>query len=281
VARTLARGIARLAPTSESPRADALLLLAQALGRDRAWILAHGEARASREHIERFDAACATRGAGTPLAYVLGAAGFYGREFRVDGRVLVPRPETEHLIDEARAFFQRSVSGGAVLDVGVGSGAIACTIAAEIREVRVDGTDVSPQALEVAASNARALGVADRCRFHCGDLADPVRGRRFDVVLANLPYVPTDDLPARPNPLAFEPRLALDGGSDGLQAYRRFVPAAPPLLEPGGLLLLEAAPPQMAGLLELVRAAFPGCEVASGDDFAGLARYVKVRTSGP
>ena len=106
-------------------------------------------------------------------------------------------------------------------------------------------------------------------------------GRRFDVVLANLPYVPTAELPQRPDPVAFEPRQALDGGADGLGTYRRFVPAARALLEPGGLLLLEAAPPQMAGLLDLVEAAFPGLGAVAGEDFAGLARYVRVRIPGP
>ncbi|HEY5426288.1 MAG TPA: peptide chain release factor N(5)-glutamine methyltransferase, partial [Candidatus Tumulicola sp.] len=235
------------------------------------------------EQVERFVEWCAVRGSGAPLAYVLGTAGFYGRDFCVDPRVLVPRPETERLIAEALAFLEGfpPQSAAAVLDVGTGSGAIACTIAAEVRSAVVDGTDVSPEALEVAQRNARELGVAERCRFHLGDLAAPVGGRRFDVVLANLPYVPTAELPQRPDPVAFEPRQALDGGADGLGTYRRFVPAARALLEPGGLLLLEAAPPQMAGLLDLVEAAFPGLGAVAGDDFAGLARYVRVRIPGP
>ncbi|MEO6834522.1 MAG: peptide chain release factor N(5)-glutamine methyltransferase [Candidatus Tumulicola sp.] len=276
VAQTLARGIAALGATSETPRADAMLLLARALERDREWIVAHPEAAPLETQAARFDAFCEVRKRGTPLAYVLGSAGFFGREFAVDHRVLVPRPETEHLIDEALAFLKPR-EPATVLDVGAGSGAIACTIAAEIGSVFVEGTDVSPDAVDVAESNARKLGVAARCRFWCGDLAEPVGERRFDVVLANLPYVPTRDLPTPPNPVGFEPRGALDGGADGLKVYRRFLPVAPALLNPGGLLLLEAAPPQVGGLLELAAAAFPGVDPLTGEDFAGLARYVKVR----
>lgn len=272
-----ARGVAALAPASDSPRADAMLLLAYALGRDRASILAHGEVRALEEQVRRFERLCAQRVTGRPLAYVLGEAGFYGRTFAIDDRVLVPRPETERLVEAALTFLKASAARPpSILDVGCGSGAIGCTIAAEIHDADVTGTDMSSGAVSVSRSNARRLGVRARCRFLGGDLASPVEGRRFDVVLANLPYVPTGALPRRPNPLAFEPQSALDGGGDGLDIYRRFLPAAPLLLKPGALLLLEAAPPQMAGLLGIVRAAFPGLEVEVGLDFAGLSRYVRL-----
>jgi release factor glutamine methyltransferase len=284
VSQALDLGIAELSETSESPRADALQLLARALARERAWIVAHGDAPAPKQPLERFAQWCAARKTGMPLAYVIGTAGFYRREFIVDARVLVPRPETERLVDEALAFLERRPRNSPparVLDVGTGSGAIACTIAAEVAGAIVAGTDVSPGALELALRNARALGVADRCRFYRGDLAAPVAGHRFDAVLANLPYVPTARLPKRPNPVGYEPAGALDGGADGLAAYRRFLPQTPALLEPGGVLLLEAAPPQMEGLLALAEAAFPGSQVWVGNDFAGLMRYVRVTTPGP
>jgi release factor glutamine methyltransferase len=286
VGRALAEGIAMLSPASESPRTDARILLARALERTREWIVAHDRDLVAGEGAERFFAMCQSRSQGTPLAYVLGSVWFYGREFAVDARVLVPRPETEHLIDEARAFFaergkvQRlGNSSMTVLDVGTGSGAIACTIAGEDPDVMVEGTDLSAEAVDVARYNARALGVCDRCRFYCGSFAAPVKGRRFDLVLANLPYVPTAELPQKPNPVGFEPRVALDGGRDGLDAYRGFLPAAAAagLVGPRGLLLLEAAPPQMAGLVELARAAFPRARVEVGSDFSGRARYARVR----
>jgi release factor glutamine methyltransferase len=278
----LAGGTAKLA-ASDSARGDALWLLAQVLRRDRAWILAHGDSHASSALAERFYRLCGDRASGKPLAYVLGSVGFYGREFSVDQRVLVPRPETEHLIDEALPFLhaRRNAApwrGLRALEIGVGSGAIACTLAAECDAVLVDGTDVSSDAVEVARFNARKHHVADRCRFYRGEFASPVLGRRYDLVLANLPYIPTSRLPQPPDPVAFEPRPALDGGRDGLDAYRQFLANAPDLIEPGGLLLLEAAPPQMAGLRRLTKRAFALAKIEVGTDYARKARYLKVVT---
>lgn len=283
VAQILARAIVTLAKSSASPRSDALLLLARVLERDRAWIVAHGEAFLSKPQGDRFMALCEQRAQGRPLAYILGTAGFYGREFVVNEHVLVPRPETEHLVDEAIAFIKARIDPDlpkhvfTVLDVGVGSGAIACTIAAEIVNVLVEGTDTSTAALKVAEHNARRFNVLSRCKFHYGNLAEPVADRRFDVVVANLPYVPTADIPQPPDPVSFEPHEALDGGRDGLDAYRAFLPHAPSLVKPGGLLLLEAAPPVIDDLADLAQRAFPNeMPVLIADDYAGLARYVRV-----
>jgi release factor glutamine methyltransferase len=282
VAQTLARGIVALAKNGDSPRADAVLLLAHVLGRDRAWIVAHGETFLSKPQSEKFTSLCDVRARGTPMAYILGFAGFYGREFAVNEHVLVPRPETEHLVDEALAFAKARVNPNlpkqfvTALDVGVGSGAIACTIAAENANIFVEGTDTSSLALKVAQHNARRLNVISRCRFHYGSLAMPVGDRSFDVVVANLPYVPTGAVPRAPDPAGYEPREALDGGPDGLDAYRKFLPAAPALLKPGGLLLLEAAPPTIEGLTLLVGQAFPRIDFEVAEDYAGLARYVKL-----
>jgi len=282
VAQTLARGIVALAKGGDSPRTDATLLLAHVLGRDRAWVVAHGETFLSAPQSAKFTSLCDVRARGTPLAYILGFAGFYGREFAVNEHVLVPRPETEHIVDEALAFVKTRVNPSlpkhfvTALDVGVGSGAIACTIAAENANVFVEGTDTSLEALKVAEHNARRLNVIARCRFHYGDLAMPVGNRTFDVVVANLPYVPSADLPDPPEPSGYEPRKALDGGADGLDAYRKFLPAAPALLRPGGLMVLEAAPPTIDGLALLVGQAFPRIDFEVGEDYAGLARYLKL-----
>jgi release factor glutamine methyltransferase len=280
----LARGITTLAQQGESPHGDAMLLLSHVIGRERPWIVAHGDASLSRRQAERFLTLCEQRGAGIPIAYLLGSVEFYGREFLVNANVMVPRPETEHLVEEALAYLrerERShpASTAAVLDVGVGSGAIACTIAAENPCVFVDATDTSSAAIEVAERNARRLGVVKRCRFHHASFATPVKDRIFDAIVANLPYVPTSDVPAPPEPAGFEPRVALDGGHDGLAAYRAFLPATPYLLAAGGLLLLEGAPPVMPGLGALVARTFPGVRLEIGKDYAGLERYVKLVAS--
>ncbi len=282
VASLLASGSALLAPVSESARADACLLLARVLDCERAWIVAHGDAVLTPVQCRRFESLCSARATGMPLAYVLGSAGFFGREFGVDARVLVPRPETEHLVEEALAFAAvRNAPAGSVaaLDVGTGSGAIAVTLAAENARVVVDATDSSREALAVARANALALGVSARCRFHFGRFAEPLAGRRFDLIVANLPYVPSGEIPAKPDPLGFEPRHALDGGIDGLDAYRGLVPALPALLAPGGLVLLEAGPGQMPALTAAVARGFEGARVDVACDYAGRERYVRVETA--
>ena len=275
VAQTLADGPVRLHDSSTSPRADALLLLAHALNRGREWIVAHGDATPSREEAQAFKRLSAERGKGVPIAYLLGSAGFYGREFRINDSVLVPRPETEHLVAEAIAFIgDRPLR---VLDVGTGSGVIACTIAAQT-QANADATEISASAIAVAEKNARRLGVAERCRFLAGDLTEPVRNERYDVVVANLPYVPTAEIPSKPDPVAYEPREALDGGPDGLAHYRRLLDTLAPLVNPNALILLEAAPPTMPGLSAMVRSALPHSASAVCRDYAGLDRYLRIST---
>ncbi len=256
---------------SESAHADASLLLAHVLQRDRSWLVAHADAEPPQEEVTRFYALCERRREGIPIAYLLGTAEFYGRQFLVNEHVLVPRPETEHLIDEAIAFIDGPMR---VLDVGTGSGAIACTLAAETAVV-VDATDASPAALDVARENARRLNVSAACRFYQGDLVEPVRKNRYDVVVANLPYIPTTDVPKPPDPVSFEPRLATDGGPEGLALYRRLLPTLPDLINESGLVLLEAAPPTINALADMLRATLPYFTISVVKDYSALDRYVK------
>lgn len=283
IAQNLARGIVALAKNSESPRTDAQLLLGYVTGEEKEWVLAHGEAFLSRAQADQFDVLCEERATGKPLAYILGFAGFYGREFAVNDKVLVPRPETEHVVEEALEYIRDRVGFlmpkqfVTVLDVGVGSGAIAVTIAAESAQAFVEGTDISPAALKIAEHNAKRFNVAQRCKFIHGDLATPVLERSYDVVIANLPYIPTGDLPEPPASAGFEPKGALDGGPDGLAQYRRFMPQAKRLLKPGGILLLEAAPPTMDGLTFVVHEAFRMADIHLGEDYGGRLRYIRVK----
>jgi release factor glutamine methyltransferase len=275
VAQTLADGTALLHDSSASPRADALLLLAHAMRREREWIVAYGDATPSPEEVQAFERLSTQRSEGVPVAYLLGSAGFFGREFLVNESVLVPRPETEHLVAAAIAFIGKRPLD--VVDVGTGSGAIACTIAAETRAT-VCGTDTSSAAVAIANENARRFGVTDRCRFYVGDLTEAVSAQRFDLVVANLPYVPTAEIPSKPDPVAFEPREALDGGSDGLTLYRRLLNTLALLLNANALILLEAAPPTMPGLSAIVRSALPHSAIAVCRDYAGLERYLRIST---
>jgi release factor glutamine methyltransferase len=277
IVSALDSGTAILRGRSDSPRADAVLLLSRALGRDSSYVVAHSDDVFNSEAARAYYADCDRRAAGTPIAYVLGTAGFYGRIFSVDERVLVPRSETESLIDAAITHAaRRHASAMRILDIGTGSGALACTLACELPDATVDATDVSAGALALAATNAANLAVADRCGLHLGNLAEPVAGRQYDLVVANLPYVETSAIPPEPAPLAFEPKIALDGGDDGLRVYAELLPALPALLLPGGLALFEAAPHQMERLRAMAGDAFANGGVAIGRDLGGSERFVAV-----
>lgn len=256
---------------------DARLLLEDASGLDAGRLFAHPEAELDAGAAASFAAMLERRGRGEPVAYITGHAGFYGRTFAVDRRVLVPRPETEHVVeavlDYIRDFPALRVR---IADVGTGSGAIT-TLAAEDERVEAVATDLSSDALVIAAENAVRHGVAARVTFAAGDLLEPLAGlERFDVLVANLPYVPSVQVPEIPHPVGFEPRLAVDGGEDGLVLYRRLLDGAAPLLGAGGALFLEAAPDTIEPLADLAQAAFPAAGVEVLADYAGLDRLVAI-----
>src|SRR5579872_758108 len=284
VTATLARGTVTLAKSSPTPRVDAQILLAFTLGREREWLLAHGESFLSRAQSDKYIALCEKRATGMPVAYITGFAAFYGREFAVNEHVLIPRPETEHLVEDAIAHLRSKIDASApmkqlftVFEAGVGSGAIACTIAAEVTGAVVDGTDASAPALKVADYNARRLNVHTRCKFYYADVGKSTDERSYDVVVANLPYVPSGDVPQKPDPVGFEPRTALDGGADGLVHYRKLLAAAARMLRSGALLLMEAAPPTIMPLRDLTAAALPHAEIDVRHDYAAQARYLHVK----
>jgi release factor glutamine methyltransferase len=265
----------------DEARYDATLLLAHVLRRDPAWLLAHDDATLSHDECERFDTALARRERGEPVPYIIGTAGFYGRTFAVDSRVLVPRPETELAIDVVLARVRGANAVARVCDVGTGSGAIALTLALELSDAHVTAIDISESALAVARDNAIAFGISDRVRFVRGDgLRALDRGERFTCIVANLPYVRTADLAPAPDPTAFEPRLALDGGADGLEAYRALLLAAPGALARGGLLVMEAGPDTVSPLATLARQAFSNASVATVRDLAAFERFVVVDDAG-
>jgi release factor glutamine methyltransferase len=257
-------------------RLDATLLLEHVTGATResfitgdARALTPGEHAALAQAVER-------RLTGMPIAYITGVTGFYGRTFAVDARVLVPRPETEHLLEAAlEALRAGGKAAPRIADIGTGSGAIAITLAAELPAAWVFGTDISHGAIDVARRNAARNNVFQQCTFLHGDLAQPLgRFAPFDAIVANLPYVPTEAIPPEPDPVAFEPPLALDGGSDGLFLYRRLIEQLPAILAPEATVFLEAAPGTIEPLAELVAAAFPGARVEIGADYAGLPRFL-------
>ena len=278
VAQALRESAAALDAIGGTGRLDATLLLEFVTGASReSFIIDEGRELTAAERAVLADAV-AVRRTGVPIAYIVGSVGFFGRTFRVDERVLVPRPETELIIEAVIADVRgRGKAAGRIADIGTGSGAIAISLAAELEDAWVFGTDASRGAIAVARSNAAGNNVFQQCTFLLGDLAAPlVRFAPFDCIVANLPYIPTADVPRAPDPVGFEPVLALDGGPDGLDLYRRLIAQLPVIAAPGASVFFEAAPGTIEPLAALVEAAFRGAHVEIGEDYARLERFVHV-----
>ncbi len=264
---------------SASARLDATLLLSHATGWSRTELLAHPERIVPDLAAATFDALRARREAGEPIAYILGQREFYGRRFRVDRRALIPRPETEMLVElglEAVAGWRARGVEPRVVDIGTGSGAIAVSLAAET-DAMVLATDASFPALTLARENARSLGQARRVRLAQADLLAGVRGP-IHVLLANLPYLPAQ----RPLPRdvhAYEPRAALVGGPHGRELVERLLRQAAPLLVPGAEMALEIDDGQGAALASTARCLYPDAAVEVLPDQAGLERVLRVHSS--
>jgi release factor glutamine methyltransferase len=239
----------------DSPRLDAELLVAHALQIDRVRLYMDLDRPLVPDELAAIRALVIRRRKREPLAYVIGTREFFGRSFAVTPAVLVPRPETETLVERALELLPPDAEGP-VLDVGTGSGCIALTLAAERRALQMDATDLAEAALAVAARNAERLGVAARVRFYCGDLfAALPEPRRYALVVSNPPYISLNERPALAPELAREPEEALFAGEDGLAIIRRLVAEAPSYLAPGGTLLVEIGAGQGEAVLALLRAA--------------------------
>jgi release factor glutamine methyltransferase len=265
----------RLATVSDSPRLDAEILLCRTIDMPRSYLFAHPEDELDDLTRSRFEALLARREAGEPMAYIMGVREFWSREFVVSPATLVPRPETELLVNLALCEIPREAEWE-VLDLGTGSGAIAVSIACERPLCQVTAVDVSEDALAIARENARALAPGNVI-LEAGSWVEPVRGRIFNVIVSNPPYVRADD-EALVN-LGHEPRAALVAGADGLDAIRVLAAECGPLLAEGGLLLLEHGADQaneVAALLE----ANGWTEIACHNDLAGLPRVTAARRGG-
>jgi release factor glutamine methyltransferase len=259
----------------DAPRLTAEVLLAHALSCDRVRLYLDFDRPLGEAELARFRDLVRRRAEGEPTAYVVGTKEFYGRPFRVDARVLVPRPETELVLEAALLGLPE---GGRALDLCTGSGCLAVSIALERPGVKVLATDVSPDALAVARENAAALGA--EVAFATGDLWAAVHGdARFDVVVSNPPYIPAGELAGLPREVRREPCIALDGGDGGLSLLRRIVAGAPSRLLPGGTLCLEMHETHADVLPALCLAA--GFERAEArPDLAGLPRFTLATMAG-
>ena len=279
---------------SGSPRLDAELLLGQTLGIDRTGVLAHPDAPVGPDARQAFDVAVERRERGEPVAYIRGFREFHGLAFATDSRALIPRPETELLVDAAIEVIVARLTAtprlpGApalrVVDVGTGTGAIAVSVLAALRrrrmadQVMVIAIDVSEDALQLARENAVGHGVADRMVFVTADLLPHHVEPPYAVVCANLPYVPTGDLPALSPELAFEPQAALDGGPDGLDVVRRLLDRLTEITEDDGIALLEIGAEQGEAVAREVAERLPGARCTVMPDLAGRPRLVRIELS--
>ncbi|MBI1833442.1 MAG: peptide chain release factor N(5)-glutamine methyltransferase [Candidatus Andersenbacteria bacterium] len=252
IQQTISRARTLLASASDAPDLDTERLLLHVLKKaDAAWIYAHNDTELTEAQNDFFQELITQRASGKPLAYILGEAEFYGRPFYVDENVLVPRPETEGLIHETLKYVSKNAKGNntfTIADIGTGSGCIAITLALELpAHFTIIAIDISPEALEVAKRNAVRHHVIDKIKFIQGNMLEPLKDQRVDLIVSNPPYIPTSELNVSlksdaldTRGLVFEPRLALDGGIDGQTYVKQIKKSGVPFIleTTGGLVSL-------------------------------------------
>lgn len=270
----------RLASHTDTPALDASVLLAHVIARPRTWVMAHPEFTLTTEQQNHLDDSLARLERGESFPYVLGHWEFFGMEFDITPDVLIPRPETELLVEKALAWLEDSPVRRTVADVGTGSGVIAVSIAVNMPDAHVLATDISHEALEVARNNARKFDALHRIDFvQCdllpGHVASLATERHFDLICANLPYIPTATLHALPI-FEREPTLALDGGEDGLALIRRLLQIGPEWLAPNGMMLLEVESTRGIQALNYACDLFSEATIHLHQDLAGQDRLLEI-----
>lgn len=260
----------------ETARLDAEVLLGHVLRKDRVFLYVHFDQPLEPFEVDQYRDLVGRRARREPLAYLTGEKEFYSQTFHVTPAVLIPRPETELLVEAVLAWAMEH-PGLTIADVGTGSGAIAVTLARELPDAKLLAIDTSAEALAVAEENAKKLGVADRVRLLRGEWLAPVRGQSLDAVVSNPPYIASADIEQlEPEVRRFEPRLALDGGRDGLDAYRVLLKQAATVVRPDGAMFLEIGHDQAEAVVDLSRlSGWQTEEIIS--DHAGIQRIVSLR----
>ena len=265
--------------TSESPALDAQVLLAHITNKPRTWVLAHPELTLSSNQRKQLDTALHDLKQGIPLPYVIGHWEFFGLDFIISPDVLIPRPETEELVEFALEWLHDK-KNGVVLEVGTGSGCIAVALAKNAHALKLLAIDLSSAALDIARQNAAKHSVTDQIQFLQSDLLDNLQSSNlsaFNLIVTNLPYIPSKTL-QKLDVYTREPSLALDGGKDGLKLIRRLLEDAPRWLTPDGLILLEIDSSHGQAALKLAGNFFPQAEIQLKQDLAGRDRFLAIQT---
>jgi release factor glutamine methyltransferase len=268
----------RSGPHPERARRDAESLLLHLTGKSKTWLLAHLDDDFAGCTAIRYQAVLQRRLSGEPMQYVTGETEFFGLAFRVTPDVLIPRPETEHLVEKTIELVVR-FQNPRVVDIGTGSGAIAVALAHRVKDVQITAIDLSEAALGIARGNALRNDVETHIRFLQGDLLEPVEEERFDIVVSNPPYVPVSDRDTLSVEVRdHEPALALFAGADGLDVYRRLIPQADRVLTPDGFIALEIGYGQASSIRSLLsNSGFAHIEFAS--DLQGIPRVAVAQRS--
>jgi release factor glutamine methyltransferase len=264
----------------ENPHLEAEILLAHALNIKRIDLYVQHERVLNEEELAAFKKLIIRRIKNEPIAHIIGYKPFISLDFIVSSDVLIPRPETEHVvevvIDIIKAGQNKSIK---ILDIGTGSGAIAVSLAYYTKNSFVTATDVSPKALQLAKQNAAKHGVSDRIKLLQGNLFEPLNGSDvFDIIVSNPPYIPTGEIPSLQNEIKnFEPIKALDGGADGLDYYRKIMSKIDPFLKPEGYIVLEVGMAQAEEVSGIIRSKQIFAEPKIYEDYAGIKRVVEAR----
>jgi len=259
----------------ESPRLSAEHLLAHVLGRKRLELYLEFERELEEAELAPLRDLVRRRGEGEPLQHLLGTVEFCGQTFLCDRRALVPRPETEELVEKIISDFKFQISDFKILDVGTGSGVIALSLAAKFPEEKIHAIDLADDALALASENAQRLGLSARVKFQKNNLLDGFV-ERFDLIVANLPYIAMSDRSQLAREVLHDPEVALFGGPRGDELIRKLIEQAPAYLQPGGLLALEIGIGQSAGLAAFL-AEKNYHDIESKTDYSGIPRFLFAR----
>ena len=278
--KALTVGQDRLSP-SPSPSLDARLILEHVLQTNHSFLVSHGDDRLRPDQEHHFRSLLERAALGEPIPYLLEETKFYGLDLKISPAALIPRPETELLVDAALEWLRSRTTGRQdlrIVDVGTGSGCVALAIASRVTDVFIEGTDVSEDALELALENSRILGLDDRVKFHFGNLLEPVSGE-IDLIVANLPYIADHEWSALDVGVKwYEPDVALRGGSDGLDGIRQLLDQASMRLTSGGAMFLEIGWEQGEAASRIAQSTYPSARVDVLKDLGGRDRVLRIQT---
>ena len=271
----LVRSVKQLVDLSEFPSLETQVVLAYVLNTTREWLITHPDVELTDAQTEQADFLLSRLCNEEPLPYLTGHQAFYGLDFLVTPDVLIPRPETELLVEECIEWLEARPSRRKVADIGTGSGVIAVCLADHFQDVNIYAVDVSEKALQVAGKNANLFHVNERIRFARSDLLENCQ-EQFDLIAANLPYIPTSTLKELPV-ARFEPLLALDGGKNGLDFISKLITQSPNNLKPGGMIILEIEANQSEVVQQLAKNSYPHAQITLLTDLANHPRILKIQ----